>query len=293
MEDLEIKAHTSPELESLIRLLADDHETMQSAVNARLIELGEGIVPSLWDARTEVTDVVRSRIDGILVRLSSEAGETLALTEWRELFQFEGDVDLERGVCALAKLHTPDLNWAETSEALDSMADEIAIRLSGITEPNDIVEAFIQYVFKDQAYRGGEDATYFDPDGHYMDRVIARKSGVPIALSAVCLLLATRINLPLFGVGLPDHFVVKYQRDDAEILFAPFHDGAIITREECEQFIIRQKLTFTDEILTPVTNRYILERMLANLRQLYLHKDDREKTDMVAQYARTVRGDLP
>ncbi len=291
MEDLEVTTHRHSELDSLIRLLADDHEKMQSMVSARLLELGERIVPSLWDARSAVSETVRSRIDDILARLSSEAGEELALSEWRGLVEVSGEVDLEHGVSILAKLHTPDLSWAPYETMLDQMADELAIRLSGIHDPNDIVEMFTKYIFKEQGYKGGQDADYFNADQHYLDRVIQKKSGVPIALSLVCLLLADRLSLPVFGVGLPDHFIVKYQNNETEILFAPFHHGAVITREECEEFVIRRRLRFTDEILAPVTNRYILERMLGNLRRVYLHCHERDKIKVVMQYMKLVTGE--
>ena len=84
---------------------------------------------------------------------------------------------------------------------------------------------------------------------------------------------------------------MKYQDDDTEILFAPFHDGAVITKEECEEFVIRQRLRFSDEILAPVSNRYILERMLANLRRVYLHHHEREKIKVVMQYMKLVTGE--
>lgn len=291
MEDLDVKTYRHSELDSLIRLLADDHEKMQSMVSARLLELGDRIVPSLWDARSAAEETVRSRIDDILARLSTEAGEELALSEWRGLVEVPGDVNLEHGVSILAKLHTPDLRWAPYETMLDQMADELAIRLSGIHEPNDIVEIFTRYIFKEQGYKGGEDADYFDADEHYLDRVIKKKIGVPIALSLICLLLADRLSLPVFGVGLPDHFIVKYQDNETEILFAPFHDGAVITREECEEFVIRRRLRFFDEILAPVPNRYILERVLGNLRRVYLHCHERDKIKVVTQYLKLVKGE--
>lgn len=288
MEDVEVKTNNDTELDSLIRLLPDDNESMQSAVNARLFELGEDIVPSLWDARLSASDVVRARIDDILVRLSSEAGEELALQEWRELLQFEGDVDLEEGVAALARLQTLDLNWS-TSSLLDDMADELSIRLAGISDPNEIVENFTQYVFQEQGFQGGEDSSYFDADEHFMDRVVQHRSGVPIALSTVCLLLARRTSIPLFGVGLPDHFIVKYQEGDTEIYFAPFHDGAVISREECEEFVTRQKVRFSQDMLTAVDTRYILERMLNNLRYVYTHHNDRAKLNTVLKYTKILK----
>lgn len=286
-----MKTYSETEFNSLIRLLADDDETIFSMVNARLIELGERVVPSLWDARTSVSDETRTRIDGVLVRISAEAGEELALSEWRELTAHEEDVDLERGVATLARLNSPDLNWDTYRYMLDQMTDELAIRLSGISEANDIVEMFTQYVFHEQGFRGGDVSSYYDPDTHYIDRVLDRKCGVPIVLSAICLLLGHRLAMPIYGVGLPDQFIVKYQKDDAEVLFAPFHEGAIITREECEEFVMRQRYKFTDDMLAPVSNRHILERMLSNLRRVYLHRHERNKIKTIMHYFRLVTGE--
>lgn len=286
-----MKPYTETELHSLIRLLADDSEAVQSMVDARLLELGDTIVPSLWDARMRAPGELKSRIDGILVRLSQEAGAELALTEWRELTEPVGDVDLERGVATLARLNSPDLIWESYQRQFDQMADELAIRLSGIGDANDIVETFTGYVFQDQGFRGGDAASYYDPDSHYIDRVLDRKYGIPIALSVICLLLASRLKLPIYGVGLPDHFIVKYHTPDAEVLFAPFHDGAVITREECEEFVMRQRQQFTEDMLSSVSNRYILERILSNLRRVYLHRHERDKVKIIMHYFRLVSGE--
>lgn len=287
---MDMKPYTDTELDSLIRLLADDDATTLSMVTARLLGLGDRIVPALWDARASVSEPIRMRIDGILGRLSPEAGSELAWEDWRGLVEQPGEVDLERGVAAIARLRYPDLDWAPYTRMLDRMADELAVRLVGVSDPIDTVETVSGYLFQDQGFQG-RNVEYLDPHDQFINRVLDRKQGIPIAITTVCLLVARRLKLPIYGVNLPQHFIAKYGMGDVEVLFDPYHGGAIISREECEAFVISLRLRFSDDLLAPASNRIILFRMLNNLSRVYTTWEDRGLKKRLQQYIRLIAGE--
>ncbi len=55
-----MKTYTDTEVDSLIRLLADDDEAMLTLVGERLFEIGDVVVPTLWDARMRVSSAISS-----------------------------------------------------------------------------------------------------------------------------------------------------------------------------------------------------------------------------------------
>lgn len=285
-----MNTYTDTEVDSLIRLLADEDETMQAIVAERLLAIGEATVPALWDARSSVSSSVRDRIDHILARLSDDAGRELAIQEWRLLSSQPDELDLEKGIAAIARSNFPDLDWNIYRRRLDDMADELAIRLIGVSDPMEVVELFSQYLFQTQQFIGPDMAQY-EPDDCYMNRVLDRKRGLPISLSAVCLLIAQRLSLPIYGIGLPGHFIVKYQAEKDEVLFDPFNEGMVVTREECEEMIIRNQYRYSDEFFEPYSNRMILARMLGNLRNFYMQRRDRDRLSTVTRYFKLVTGE--
>lgn len=279
---------TDGELNALIRLLADDDNIILATVTARLLELGDTVVPALRDARTQAREPVRTRIDGILARLSKETRAALAWDEWHALTAGDEDIDLERGVAVLARFGYPDVDWAVYRQTLDQMAGELTIRLTGITDPVQIVQTMTDYLFREQGFQG---ASMDIPDTSYMNQVLDLKRGIPIALSAICLFLAHRLDLPIYGVGLPTHFIVKYQTADTELLFDPFSGGTILTRSACIEFVTRIGHRFTEAYLDPVPDRYILARMLNNLIMIYSNLGEQAKAKRLLEYRRLVLGE--
>ena len=285
-----MKTYTDTEVDSLIRLLADDDEAMLTLVGERLFEIGDVVVPTLWDARLRVSSAIRPRIDSILSRLSVDAGKELAIQDWQFLAAQPDELDLEKGVATIARSNFPDLDWDTYRLLLDNLADELAIRLTGVSEALDVVELFSQYLFQEQQFTGS-DIAYYESDDYYINRVLDRKRGIPISLSVICLLIGQRLSLPMCGIGLPGHFIVKYQAGETEVLFDPYHEGMVVTREECEEMIIRNQYRYSDDFFEPYSNRMILARMLGNLRNFYLQRHDRERLSTVTHYFKLVTGE--
>ncbi|MBM3264899.1 MAG: transglutaminase family protein [candidate division Zixibacteria bacterium] len=279
-------AETS-ELNALIRLLSDDDPAVHVKVDARLISMGEVAAPALWKAFTESIGKERDRIAGILSRVSADAGKELTWQEWRRLNEKNVISDLERGVALIARSHYEQLDWTPYGEQLDRMADELAVRLGGVTDSTGIVQTMTEYLFQEERFHGSAMEDY-EPDDGYINRVLDRRRGLPISLSAICLLVGRRLAIPLYGIGLPGHFIMMYRAGDAEILFDPYHSGLTVSREKCEELLIQRQYARTEDFFVPYSNRMILARMLGNLHNFYLKLQDRERLATVTRYFKLV-----
>ena len=70
---------------------------------------------------------------------------------------------------------------------------------------------------------GGDGDDYHDPRNSLLHEVLARRVGMPITLSVVAMEVGKRLGVPIRGVGLPGHFVI---RDKQSGTFAdPFGGG--------------------------------------------------------------------
>ena len=75
-------------------------------------------------------------------------------------------------------------------------------------------------------------------------------------------------------MGFRAHFLAKYVAPDgSEVILDPFAEGAVLTREDCQQKLNRMTggtATFRDEYLAPTPEKLILWRMLNNLKDIYV-----------------------
>jgi regulator of sirC expression with transglutaminase-like and TPR domain len=107
-----------------------------------------------------------------------------------------------------------------------------------------------------------------------LNRVIDRRTGIPISLSAVYLLVGKRLGLPVYGIGMPGHFLVKYESEKYKIFIDCFNGGALLTEKNCARFLTEAGYGFEERYLQKSPTRAILTRMIKNLLAIYSKLDD-------------------
>ena len=120
----------------------------------------------------------------------------------------------------------------------------------------------------------GDDNNYYDPRNAYLNQVIDRRRGLPIALSIVFLHVAARVGLNAFGVGLPGHYIVKVQFELNELYIDPFHGGTTLARNEIAELVGGR---VTSEHLRAWSARETLKRVLGNLAGMWARAGDMRK----------------
>ena len=183
------------------------------------------------------------------------------------------EVDLGRAALVLAQLEYPDLDPDPYRKKLAAFARSIRSRLSHHASPPSTISAINRCLFEEQGFHGNE-ADYYDPRNSFLNDVIDRRTGIPITLCVVYLEIARRLELPVFGVGLPGHFIVKYDDGDDIFYIDPFHQGQLLEGKGCRHLVasvLGTATELTDTDFAAVDERYIILRMLNNLRGIYLN----------------------
>ncbi|HEX3036920.1 MAG TPA: transglutaminase-like domain-containing protein [Thermodesulfobacteriota bacterium] len=211
-----------------------------------------------------------------------------AKTLFSEMMNREGEINLAKAALLLAKeIEYPDLDVYDYLRKIDLIANEVKRRTSGKTEPYSLIEEINGYLFYEEGFRGNE-ADYYDPRNSFLNEVLDRKTGIPITLSVLYMEIGRRVGFPVFGVGFPGHFIVKYSGAEGEVLIDPFNKGRIIAENDCQETlnqIYGREIKLQSDFLQTVTNRHILTRMLHNLKGIYISSKDYHKalsvTDMI------------
>ena len=258
------------ELQSLVRLL-DDEENIYAAVQQRLLGMGSEIVPLLREIAETGSLLMRER--------AKEITDQIAIAELRTQIRDlvghveHGDIDLERGAFIIARYQYPGLDTKHYTELLNSYAAELDAQLTGHDDPNEIISLVNGFFIAQKKFRGNKN-DYYHPDNLFLNRVLDLGLGIPISLGTVYLLIARRLNIPLEGIGMPSHFLLKYTVGTSEIFIDPFNGGRFLTREECIASLDTSGFGYTPSYLEKVTNRYIIERILRNLALAYTQQGE-------------------
>ncbi len=270
----------SSEIRSLIKLLDDDNEDIASVVKQKLLEAGVEAIPFLEEVSETAPSLLRERIQVVVHELA--VIQTRGQLE--EVVQNQtGDIDLEQGVILLARYGYPGENLRWCSETLDELSRELDSKLDTRYEPADILSTLATFFAVDKGFRG-EIEDYYNPENSYINRVLEKRTGLPITLCSIYLLVARRLNIPLSGVGMPGHFLLKYDVGENEIFLDPFRGGKLLSRKDCREFLELTGLGFRDEYLQTVNNQEILERIIRNLMLAYRQKGEVQRLPTLQEF---------
>ena len=134
-----------------------------------------------------------------------------------------------------------------------------------------MIAAILRTLFAVGTFRGNERA-YNEPANSLLSSVIDRRVGIPITLSVLLMEVSRRIGLPLEGVGLPGHFVVRFPDPSSRLYIDPFHNGAIMDVAQCIALVERiyhGRIAWRDDFLAPLDHRSIVKRVLLNLKNTF------------------------
>jgi regulator of sirC expression with transglutaminase-like and TPR domain len=197
--------------------------------------------------------------------------------EFSQLASLADDrIDLAHGALLIAKAAYPDLNESFYLERLDRMAFRVKLDMTANTESEDIITELNYILFEQEKFRGNRE-NYYDPDNSFLNRVLDRKTGIPITLSLIYIEVAGRLGLDVRGIGLPGHFITALYHAAGKIFIDPFNRGEIRTVDECLEIVRANRgTTVTSDLhrLQPIGRKELLARMLRNLKFIYARQDN-------------------
>ncbi len=267
---------TDSRLRALVRLL-DEEEKNLAIVREHLLKAGPSALPYLDEAMRSNDKVVRHRARQIVAQLRFE---NLRADFVRYARLADHEMDLERGAWLVAQFAYPDLAWDAYGRELDRIAANISDSLRDEMYMEDVVDCINEHLFDREGFRA-DNRRFYDPENSYINRVLERRIGIPITLSIIYLLIANRLDLPISGVAVPGHFLVRYDGPYETLWIDPFNEGALLDREDCEELLRSMGYPVLEEYLRPCSTRQIIARMLNNLSHVFERERDEEQARKV------------
>ena len=193
-----------------------------------------------------------------------------------------GGDGLAHAALLVASIEYPDLDPAPYVARLDTMGEgarrhiQAHVDESGDYSPSARLAGLSAYLFEREGFVGNRDR-YEDPRNSCLNKVLDRRTGIPITLSLVYMEIARRAGLEVNGVNFPGHFLVKCPDGGPAaprgIIIDPFHAGAVLSEHDCRRMLekhVGSEVAFHRELLAPATHPQIVVRMLLNLKRIYV-----------------------
>lgn len=291
------------ELRSLVVLLDDDDPEVFQHIQERLLSFGTQVIPFLEEEWGELKDMVhQQRLENIIHQL-----------QYNELFQsFKNwfnspEQDLLEGVYLICKYRFPEYDKQNLINTIEKLRLDVWLEMNYELSPYEKIRIINYVIYKIHGFKGNVD-NYHDPANSFINQVLESKKGNPILLATIYMLVAQKLNIPVFGVNLPQHFVLAYIEEfgksnvemkfneieewlnqSGKILFYinAFNGGAIFTKANLEQFLEKVHIDIRPDFLVPCANIDIVKRILRNLASSYekLNKSNKQKEIMQILYS--------
>lgn len=266
------------ELNALISLLDDPDEVVFTQIKSKIVSLGHDVIPVLENAWEHSFDpLLQTRIENIIhtIQFQKIAED---LREWAQ----NPHGSLLEGAILVAQYQYPDLDIAKFHKQLEQIKHDVWLELNDHLTALEKTRVLNHILFEVHLFSGNT-ANYYAPQNSYINNVLESKKGNPLSLSIIYAIVAQSLGLPIYGVNLPEHFVLAY-KDETEfpaaltneenktrILFYinPFSRGAVFSRREIDAFLKQLKKEPAAEFYTACSNLDIIKRLLRNLINSY------------------------
>jgi regulator of sirC expression with transglutaminase-like and TPR domain len=265
---------------ALIKLLADEDTAIYHTIRSKILSCGHQAAAWLRPHVLSSDPILRRRAQEIVQHLERQEADNRFLAFCLK----QGDeLDVEQGAWLLAQTQYPDINREAYQALFDSYGSELLERIDFNADAQAVLATVNQYLFVHLGFAGNKE-NFYDPDNSYLNRVVDRRLGNPLSLCLVYLLVCRRLHLPVAGIGMPGHFLCRFQSTTEELFIDPFDRGKMLSKADCIRHLHSTGHGFQEDFLGPVNSRRILLRICSNLHRIYADLQLPEETARLQRY---------
>ena len=276
------------EVESLIKLLDDPDTEIANHVEEKLLSYGNDVIEYLENAWAQSFDILlQERIENLVHKIQFRN-----IKRELELWYIGGSFDLLQGIITINKYQYPDLDEQKIINPIEDIKRDIWMQMLYDMSAAEKVKLINHVLYGIYGFSGNT-ANHQDPQNSYISQVLDSKKGNQILLAVIYSVIAQKLDIPVYGVNLPQHFILAYVDEsrsesspipqnefENRILFYinAFNKGIIFGRKDVDSFLKQLNLRPVSHFYEPCSNVDIIQRVLRNLISSYEKLSAVEKT---------------
>lgn len=275
------------ELAALLRLLEDPDETVYEQVSNRIVTYGMDVLPHLEHAwETAENPILQERTESIM-RLIQFISVEQQLQSWQQ----SARPDLWSGLLILDQLYHREDRRDVLNLSLEQVRRNAWLELNQYLTPLEQINVLSRMLFDHERFKGIDAAR--ERIEHYMiGDILLKRTGSQLGLGLLTLVLAEKLDLPLFAVQVPGLFVLgspniipSTQKTGIEAIdfYMDPQTGELFGRAEIEQFLRRTHQPTEAQFFEPLAPTQLINTWLKQVEQKALEQQDAFLAAHVAQ----------
>jgi regulator of sirC expression with transglutaminase-like and TPR domain len=273
------------ELNALVSMLDEPDAVVYGHIRSRIHAFGTEAIPALEAKWEDSFDpLLQERIEEI-IHLIQIDDLYAAISSWARL----GSDDLMKGFMTAARYQYPDMDAEKVIKQVGQLVQDVWLELNKNLTALEKIKVVNHILFDVHKYRGNK-SNIKSPDNLYLNILLETKKGSPLSIGILYIIIARSLNLPVYGVDLPNHFVLAYLDESpggmpdpakASALFYinPFNRGTLFTHNEIESYIRQMNIPRNESYFRPCSNITIIRRVFGELIDLHEAQGNKEKVE--------------
>lgn len=267
------------EVKAIISLLDDPDTEIFNQLEQRLVTFGPEVIPLLeenWESSFD--PLSQSRIENIIHKIQFDQ-----IKYDLQFWDLKNNDDLLEGLLIINRYQYPNLDENNVLLTISELKRNAWFQLMYDMSPLEKVKLLNNIIFREFGLSGNT-TNYHDPQNSFIHKVLETKRGNPISLSCIYSIIAQQLDIPIYGINLPKHFIVAYMEDMEQpplFYINAFNRGQIMHQNDIHSFLKQLNLPSSEEYTMLCTNKAIIKRVLRNLITAYENIGNPQKREEI------------
>ena len=270
---------TDAAIKAMIHLLDDSDQEVVSMVEQQIRTLGPSIIPVLeseWETES-LNPILQTKIENLIHDFQWQSVKT-RLQLWKE----SGGMDLLEGMWILATYRYPDYRFDQLKLEMDQLYYEVWPQMREELHPMDQVKVLNTAIFEQLKF-GPNSKNFHAANNSFINNVLSSKKGNPISLCVIYMWIAQKLGMPIYGVNLPNLFVLTYKQNGLQFYINVFNKGLIFNKIDIDNYIAQLNLTPNEIYYNPCSNLEIIRRVIRNLMMAFEKSGETDYKDELSE----------
>lgn len=279
------------EIKALVSMVDEPDPKVFQEISGKILHHGQDAMPFLERFLEQMTDDgLRRRVELLMLDIRHNS----ILLALKKHVLNDDHNELLQAWLWVSRLHYPDINDELIIGEIEAIRKDAWLEMNDNLTALEQVKVFNHVFYGVHGFRGNME-NFHDPDNSFINRVLKTRIGNPLSIGIIYMLVARKLNMPIMGINLPEHFVLAYmgetidteslqmQHDKPLFYINAFSNGDMFSAREINDFLHKLDLEPLPAFFEACSNKEIIMRMLNNLVISFDHAGEQKKKTDIAE----------